>query len=315
MSQTEDSCLLCRQEVTEVPEEEENALDPNRKELKTYDAIECELCEHWFHASCLGWEMEKYRPVSAVTDAMKWFCSTCDVGFKKLKEKVTTLEGRVAELERGVERRINDKISDVLEERMEQEKRKNNLIFFGVPEAEEEVKGKDRATFDTTQLRSLGTAHKDLAIGASDIEVMYRIGKPKKDVHRPLCVKFGENKVKARVLRSGKYLRGVETKKSIFISPDLTKTQRSKNRSLYEELKKRREETEEDLMIKNGKIIKRPEKPQRDDGKRHSSTQKQTKATGKEVKAPRKSAQQQKPNDTSRVDTRASRDGKKKGNR
>ena len=313
MSETEDIalCLTCRQVVTEIPEEEEEELNPERKDLEPYDAMQCELCDHWFHSSCLGWSMTKFRNVSAVADVMKWFCSSCDVGFKKMKEQVTVLERRVSELEAGMERRINDKISDIVLERMEREKRKNNLIIFGVPEAGVQVKGNDRVTFDSKQIRALGTVHKDLSIAPKDIELMYRVGKPKKDINRPLCIKFAENKVKARVLRSGKNLQWDEARKTIFVSPDLTQTQREENKKLYDELKKRRKDTKEDLMIKHGKIVKRPVNPQSDEATQRGG---QNESRGAENLNSHDGQRTQQGNDKPEREVRSRTGRKKKGN-
>ena len=151
-----------RSHVIEVPEEEEDGLDPDRTSLEPYDAVECDLCELWFHAGCLDWDLAKYRQVSAVIDIVKWFYASCSEGFKKMKEKVTVLESRVTELEGNMERRVNDKITDVVTERMEREKRRNKLIFFGVSEASENVKGCDRADFESAQLRALGAVNSGL---------------------------------------------------------------------------------------------------------------------------------------------------------
>ena len=42
---------------------------------------------------------------------------------------------------------------------------------------------------------------------------------------------------------------------SVFISPDLTIKEREINRALHQELKRRKEAGEKDLVIKRGKII------------------------------------------------------------
>ena len=57
---------------------------------------------------------EKYVKVREVEDIMKWFCDSCNCGFKNLKQKVSMLENRVHQLETGMERSINDKITDIV---------------------------------------------------------------------------------------------------------------------------------------------------------------------------------------------------------
>ena len=46
----------------------------------------------------------------------------------------------------------------------------------------------------------------------------------------------------------------------MYIAPDLTRTQRADSKRLYDELKRRRE-NDEDVIIKFGKIVPRPQEP------------------------------------------------------
>ena len=266
-----DQCQKCHNEVPDSPDPDDLE---SRTALEAYDALECELCEFWFHAECLGLDFEKYKKVRAVEDFMKWFCESCNSGFKKLKETVTRLERRVEQLENGIERDINDKITDIVMERMERDKRKNNLMFFGLPEAGQDVKGRERANFDASSLRALKKVDKGLEIRTEDIETSFRVGKPDPEKTRPLCIKFVDPKVRGRVLRNGKMLNratGQMKKMSdVYISPDLTKTQRAENRKLYEELKTKRDkskkdETDEEWVIRRGKVIRKPEVVEEDE--------------------------------------------------
>ena len=97
------------------------------------------------------------------------------------------LENRVQLLETGMERTINDKIIDIITERMERENRKKNLMFFGLPEASNDIKGKDRAVYDMSSLRAMKTVEKVLEIKNSDVEFSYRVGKYDAKKTRP-CV-------------------------------------------------------------------------------------------------------------------------------
>ena len=284
-----EACQKCGKEVPDSPDPEEHPDDlQNRSALKNYDALECDLCEYWFHAKCLGLSFEKYKKVREVEDLMKWFCESCNAGFKKLKHQVTILENKVQQLESGMERAINDKITDIVMERMEREKRKKNLIFFGLPEADAEVEGSDRASFDKSSLRALRNVDTELEIKNENIELCFRVGKPERKKTRPLCVKFKDAAVKGRVLRGGKHLRGARgSLKSVFIAPDLTQTQRAERRKLVEELKDKREATNDDgWVIKFGKIVKRQTnlQPDRQQHAEEKATEKQAK--GKKSKPP-----------------------------
>ena len=145
---------------------------------------------------------------------------------------------------------------------MEREKRKKNLMFFGLPEAKQDIKGKDRAAFDMSSLRALKTVDKELEIKNADVEFSFRVGKYDAKKTRPLCVKFEDFKVTRRILGGGKLLKQakgtMKSMNSVYIGPDFTQTQREERRKLYEELKKKREVTnDDDWIIKSGKIIKK----------------------------------------------------------
>ena len=52
-------------------------------------------------------------------------------------------------------------------------------------------------------------------------------------------------------------LRKIPKWQSVYVSPDLTMKEREINRALHQELKRRKEAGEKDLIIKRGKIINR----------------------------------------------------------
>ena len=229
------------------------------------DSMICDLCELWFHIECIPMTAERYNLLKELGDGeedIKWFCPSCKVGFKEMKTKINVLEKRVRDLECGMERRINEKITDIVEERMERERRVKNLIFFGIQEAPDDIIGKDRAVFDTNCLKKLGTGISELEIKTSDVESTFRVGKKKSNGYRPLCVRFTSTSIKARLLRNGKMLRNStdKQKKKAYIAPDLTRTQRADSKRLYDELKRRRD-NDEDVIIKFGKIVPRPQEP------------------------------------------------------
>ena len=221
----------------------------------------CDLCELWFHIECIPMSVERYNLLNELGDEeedIKWLCKSCRVGFKEMKQRINVLERRVIELESGMERKINDKITDIVEERLERDRRVKNLVFFGVKEAPDDVIGQDRAKHDVKLLKKLSSEINGLEIKENDIDSSFRVGKKTAGKVRPLCIRFVSTSVKARVLRNGKELRNSseEWKKKVYIAPDLTRTQRTENKRLYEELKARRDK-EEDVVIKNGKIVPR----------------------------------------------------------
>ena len=76
------SCSICKSAVNE-----------------TTKAIECDLCEGWFHTNCIQFNDNVYEELvdsedSSSLEGVKWFCSTCtpviDAFLKKSKARVST---------------------------------------------------------------------------------------------------------------------------------------------------------------------------------------------------------------------------------
>ena len=69
---------------------------------------------------------------------------------------------------------------------------------------------------------------------------------------RPIKVTFEDIKVKREILAKSKLLNKGKYK-NVYINPDLTPNQRQHDQKLRNELKKRRDDGEENLYIKQGK--------------------------------------------------------------
>ena len=63
------------------------------------------------------------------------------------------------------------------------------------------------------------------------------------------------NRVKS--LRISKQQDDIEVLKDIHIAPDMTQRQQEERRGLMKELEKRKQEGEKDLVIRNGRIVKK----------------------------------------------------------
>ena len=222
-------------------------------------ALECQLCDLWYHIECEGIAVDKYELLEPVRELVKWFCKKCDRTFAKMKQEINSLKTRVTELETRMETKINDKISEVVGERMERDRRKNNLMYFDLPEAPNSVKGKDRETHDLELLESLGNGiqAKELNIEEAKVVSTFRLGKKREDgTIRPLCVQLSDPKLKFSVIAAARKLRNAKDwRGDVFIAPDLTKLQRAEGKKLRAELKERTDRGEENLMIRYGKII------------------------------------------------------------
>ena len=84
-----------------------------------------------------------------------------------------------------------------------------------------------------------------------------RLGKQQDNKPRPFLIMM-ENLLDKEIVTSNSYLlRHHELYKTVYISPDMTKYQRNKQKQLVEELKRRRA-NEPNLVIRDGVIVTRP---------------------------------------------------------
>ena len=84
-----------------------------------------------------------------------------------------------------------------------------------------------------------------------------RIGNFKEEdgFKRHLRVSLENKRSRNYILRNAKKLKDHADWKDVYISPDLTKKQQESERNLRDELIRRRQSGEQNIMIKNGKII------------------------------------------------------------
>ena len=142
-----------------------------------------------------------------------------------------------------------DKVIDErLEERNEQERRKNNVIMVNVPEVNENIPDADKHNKDKEQVISLlGKANH---IKEEDIEELVRLGK-RGQYPRVIKVAFKSKDTKHKVITSQKKLNNgtKDTKKVIHINHDYTSSQRQLEARLREEIKQRREKGEQNRIM------------------------------------------------------------------
>ena len=136
-------------------------------------------------------------------------------------------------------------VREDVEEKMEIERRKNNIMIFGVAEMDA---GEDSEAIERlfTTLKLDYTRH---------VESQVRVGKFSPDKPRPLKLKIKTFEGKKEVLVRAKMLRDLDSYKGVFLAPDLTRKQQAVDRDLRTNLKRIRDEGEEHSFIKSGKIV------------------------------------------------------------
>ena len=147
--------------------------------------------------------------------------------------------------------KVEKLISDKFVEMEEKEGRKPNLIFFGLPEPKSS-NSEDRKEDDFQRVKSLVKN----SLGSSrhaELRALYRLGE-KTDACRPLKVVLELESSRNKVLRKFKS-EVSEGDRLIVVIKDRTRSERDAYKKLRSDLKARSEKGEQNLVIRNGRIV------------------------------------------------------------
>ena len=129
---------------------------------------------------------------------------------------------------------------------VEEEDRSRCVVVFGLPEEEEEEQ--QNLTANVEELL--------LEIGEKPRLEATRIGKVKPGNTRPVKITVGSSVVAAQILSKARLLANSEKSSRVFISPDLSPSQRLEHRALVKSLKEKRlSEPTKKHFIKDSTII------------------------------------------------------------
>ena len=258
-----------------VPRNEEEAQCGQCKKLvnDSSPSMQCEACYVWFHlAPCCNIDIAKYNALEngGLLKVVRWFCASCDKSIIKLACELTEIKERLKRLEEKTEIKtmVEATVREHLNEKEEIEKRKNSLIIHGIPEPATDTEDEDgeirnctaqeKKDADIVKLQSLTEASADLRIEDGSMVSLHRLGAVRDDGNpRPLCIKFRDLETRRRLLSNARVLNKskVPWHKKVYVNPDLTKAQREKDRAARSELKRRRDNGETNLIIRNFMVV------------------------------------------------------------
>ena len=286
-----------RDTESDVPEHETEYCGVCRKEVTSeHRAVKCDSCDFWHHNLCENISDDVYAFLTnqEENESIQWHCKKCVALFKKvaksvraideaqrqLEEKVdrvhSSLESRLdlimekleAEnkipvvVQNCVEKAKDTKIQEDKDEELERQKRKTSVIIHGVPESDA-PESKQREQDDLIQVAAM--MH-EISCDEVTVSKIIRLGKRQsfdgKDEDarpRPVKLVLDTEKNKVQVLKEAKNLRlkkegGWE---QVYIHQDLTPKERELRKPLVQELKSRIARGEKDLIIYNGRVLKR----------------------------------------------------------
>ena len=170
---------------------------------------------------------------------------------RQVNENVQKMEGEVAA---GMEK-AKEEVKDEMKEEMEKrEKKKSNIVVYGLKESEEED-GKKRQEEDMKTIKEMATVI-DVEI-KGEVKGSYRAGKKEGDRPRPLVVTLDDDETREGFLANARRMAGKDTWKKVFVGQDLTWRQREEARKEEKKLKEdaERRTEEENTRGRVGKCV------------------------------------------------------------
>lgn len=209
----------------------------------------------------LSKSMEKQKDVLSekVVDMGQSWSNVVSKNIKKTIENnqvITSINKNLKSVKSNI-----DSNKDREDESKARKMKENNVCVFNIPEmsGEDDISNYEK---DIGKLRKVFKGK--VAIKAEDIKTARRVGIKKQDAAnpRPFIMVFNNPSKRKEVLA----LRNLCYKENegdeeeigsrVFVHPDRTKKEVEAHKLLVNEMKKRREEGEENLGIRNGKIVK-----------------------------------------------------------
>lgn len=246
-----------------------------RKLCKTDEpCLRCEICDFWHHIVCEDVDLEIYNiHVAKPTKTFHWNCNKCEASTKKLSSKIDSLTVKLSELENRVtsieqeaisrpeleqnymkvsgvtnvmaqQKQMEEVLEKTFNEMSDRDKRRNNLIFYSIPECRNEDP-EQRKIYDLDCVQKV-CQQLDLNL-QSELCRPVRLGKhdPKTEKPRPLRITVANEPAKKEILTKAKKLAKNESEvlKKIFITNDKTPTERRLAKKMREEKTVSRKET------------------------------------------------------------------------
>ena len=184
---------------------------------------------------------------------------------------IATYAEQVTQIQRVVEQQ--ETLTQRVEEQKQQSDKENSLVVYGIPEKHADQTDQMKEDFAVVKY----IYNTKTTLNSRDLTQISRLGnKSKADEKgfiRPIKLTFASQMKRQEILRNNKNLVLEDDEfdpcegefcndqgnkhKHIYVSPDKTQKQRDDEKALRTTLKQMRQ-TEPDLVIRNGKIIKKP---------------------------------------------------------
>lgn len=221
------------------------------KSTDEHMSVSCCICKKRFIGSCVDLSKTEVRKINAKC-GLTYTCKHCILlgdDINGLKSAIVSLQHELKQLKATPTTTLNDLTNSerIIQEIQNRDRRKDNIIVFGLPE---ECSNKnDQSSRDVDTVRDIFTT---LQIDAPVVNSM-RLGKydSSRDVNiRPLRIKLGQSSSIGKIFRNISKLKSSNKYKHINISKDQTPMQIQLYKETKMELVRRSSAGEPNLCIK-----------------------------------------------------------------
>ena len=250
----------------------------------TENCIECDTCRQWLHRTCAGLGVELFNAITNGNPGVLYKCTECRTisgneikkllrleermeqmmrvmtnQFANLEQTITNkiekmIDSKVEERLKDVENKIHARITQDMEEKEDQERRKDNIVVWNLPESQCAAV-EDRNKDDVEYVHAV--LSKVMDINPDELTNPIRIGK-RGDKPRLLKMTVTSSEKKKEIINCAKMINGKirDPKSMVFINNDQTKQEREHFKKLRDELYQRRKNGETDIRIRGRDIVK-----------------------------------------------------------
>lgn len=219
--------------------------------------VTCGICKKPFSYACVKLTQSEAKAINNTNKNLSWTCEKClplGEDIASLKQVVINLQKEIADFKNL---KVNNKLEDfqfeeIIHEIQEREKRKHNLIIYGVKE-EPNQNSEERLTQEHLHITDMFSA---VSVD-SDVTKLTRLGAydPSKRSPRPLKITLRKEEDVHKMIKKARTIKGIERYKHINISLDRTPKQIELYKKVKTELDSRKNDGEENIRIKYVKGI------------------------------------------------------------
>lgn len=216
--------------------------------------LKCCVCQNCFNNVCVGITSSETRLING-KKSLSWTCNQCNsIGndINSLKAAIVSLQNEIKLITTTHAQEgnpSNNQFEDIVQEVVERQNRKANVVIFGVAEQKNLTKD-ERINAEKTDVLKILTF---LLPSLGPISNIFRLGKynEQRTTPRPIKVTAANSQQVMEVLRKSGNLKNNENLKHIRLVPDQTPRQMEYYKKIKAELDQRKQAGEENIKIKH----------------------------------------------------------------